>query len=76
MAKGNSAGPEKAKGLKRLKLVQIDIYPAISGAVLLYTGDDRLVQINGGNKLVQLWYVDEPVSGAGCLAAITRNYLP
>ncbi|ENT2851273.1 hypothetical protein ACFEOB_004396 [Salmonella enterica] len=43
---------------------------------MLYTGDDRLVQINGGNKLVQLWYLDEPVSGAGCLAAITRNYLP
>ncbi|HAE7766229.1 TPA_asm: hypothetical protein GNB58_003218 [Salmonella enterica subsp. houtenae serovar 45:g,z51:-] len=25
MAKGNSARPEKAKGLKRLKLAQIDI---------------------------------------------------
>jgi len=33
-AKGNSARPEKARGLKRLQLAQIDIYPAISGAVL------------------------------------------
>ncbi|EAM7073342.1 hypothetical protein R5D33_001215 [Salmonella enterica] len=66
MGKGNSARPEKAKGLKRLKLAQIDIYPAISGAVPTYTGDDRLMQ---------LWYSDEPVSGADCPAAIARNYL-
>ncbi len=50
------------------------MYPALSGAVLLSTGNDRLVQINGGNKLVQLWYADEPVSGAGCLAAIGKRY--
>ncbi|MDI3451494.1 hypothetical protein QLG09_21860 [Enterobacter sp. V89_11] len=76
MTKGNSARPEKAKGLKRLKLAQIDMYPTLSGAVQPYTGDDRLVQINGDNGLVQLWYCDEPISGAGCLAAIARNYLP
>ncbi|QWN88121.1 hypothetical protein CIU44_008955 [Salmonella enterica] len=52
------------------------MYPAISGAVPRYKGDDRLVQINGDSGLVQLWYGDEPVSGAGCLAAIARNYLP
>ncbi|WFV09361.1 hypothetical protein [Citrobacter freundii] len=76
MAKGNSARPEKAKGLKRLKQAQTGMYPTLSGAALLYTGDDRLVQINSDSGLVQLWYVDEPVSGAGCLAAIARNYLP
>ncbi|EJQ0645891.1 hypothetical protein NZO91_001907 [Salmonella enterica] len=58
MVKGNSARPEKAKGLKRLKLAQIDMCPAISGAVLVYTGDDRLVQIKGGSELVQLWRAD------------------
>ncbi|EMY3700081.1 hypothetical protein AAIQ25_002694 [Salmonella enterica] len=52
------------------------MYPTLSGAALLYTGDDRLVQINGDNGLVQLWYGDEPISGAGCLAAIARNSLP
>ncbi|HCB1602126.1 TPA: hypothetical protein MYP48_000607 [Citrobacter freundii] len=76
MAKGNSARPEKAKGLKRLKLAQIDMYPTLSGAALLYAGDYRLVQINGDSGLVQLWYGDKPISGAGCLAAIARNYLP
>lgn len=70
MIKGNSARPEKAKGLKRIKLAQIDIYSAISGAVLTYTGDDRLVQINGDIELVQLWRIGKLVSGADYLAAL------
>ncbi|MDD9651205.1 hypothetical protein [Klebsiella pasteurii] len=70
MIKGNSARPEKAKGLKRLTLAQIDIYPAISGAVMTYTGDDRLVQINGDFELVQLWRIGKSVSGADCLATL------
>jgi len=68
--KGNSARPEKAKGLKRIKLAQIDIYSAISGAVLTYTDDDRLVQINGDIELVQLWRIGKSVSGADYLAAL------
>ena len=63
---------EKAKGLKRIKLAQIGIYPVVSGAILTCTGDGRLVQINGDTELVQLWCIGKSVSGADCLAAIAQ----
>ncbi|WP_177947709.1 hypothetical protein [Klebsiella grimontii] len=66
MIKGNSARPEKAKGLKRLKLAQIDIYTAIPDAVLSYTDDDRLVvRMNWCSYGVSV----KSVSGADCFVA-------
>ncbi|WP_191225749.1 hypothetical protein [Citrobacter sp. ESBL3] len=46
------------------------MYPAISGSALPYTGNGRLVQINGDSERVQLWRIDKSVSGADCLATI------
>ncbi|WDQ12499.1 MULTISPECIES: hypothetical protein [Klebsiella] len=46
----------------------------MSGAVLPYTSDGRLVQINGDIELVQLWRIGKSVSGADCLAALAWKF--
>ena len=50
MIKGNSARPEKAKGLKRLKLAQSDIYGNTWCSPVVY----RRRQAGGENELVQI----------------------